>query len=49
MGPAKHLARAVGLQAGEGARTARLFGFIFLLTLVIVFVKSAQRGIFLGT
>lgn len=38
----------LGLQAGEGPRTARLFGFIFLLTAAAVAARSAQRELFLA-
>lgn len=48
MGILRRLADAVGLREGEGARTGRLFAFIFLLTVAFVFAKAAQRGIFLA-
>lgn len=44
----RRIADAIGLREGEAAPTARLFVFIFLLTLAIVVGKSAQRGIFLA-
>lgn len=44
----RRLADLVGLREGEGARTARLVGFLFLITLAIVLLKAAQRGIFLA-
>ncbi len=38
----------LGVQAGEGPRTTRLFGFIFLLTSAAVAARSAQRELFLA-
>ena len=38
----------LGLKEGEGARTGRLFGFIFLLTSAAVLGRSAQRELFLA-
>jgi len=48
MGILRRVADAVGLREGEGARTGRLFAFIFLITVAFVFAKAAQRGIFLA-
>jgi HEAT repeat protein len=38
----------LGLEPGEGPRTARLFSFIFLLTSAAVAARSAQRELFLA-
>ena len=45
---ASRITTSLGLREGEGARTARLFVFIFLLTAAAVLARSAQREIFLA-
>src|SRR5690348_166139 len=44
----RRIAGAIGLRAGEGERTLRLFGFVFLFTATVVLARSAQRDIFLA-
>ncbi len=42
------IAGAIGLRPGEGNRTLRLLGFVFLFTATVVLARSAQRDIFLA-
>jgi HEAT repeat protein len=42
------LGSSLGLKAGEGGRTGRLFAYVFLLTAAAVLSRSAQREIFLA-
>ncbi len=45
----QRLWHVLGIRHGEGARTARLFGLILLLTLTVALAKAAQQGIFLAS
>ena len=44
----QRLTEALGLREGEGARTLRLSGFVFLLMAAVVLAKTAQSGVFLA-
>jgi HEAT repeat protein len=44
----RRLAEGMGIRAREGARTGRLFTFIFFVTAAAVLSKSAQRDVFLS-